>query len=158
MSAPRRLAVFNWGRLRYDWDDPRVADFADNLDRVNAVAERAPGFVWYLPGDEMEAAQLDPDGPLGGDPRLACTLSVWETIAQLKDFAFATIHNRFYRRREEWFDADQGPRLVMWHIAADHRPDVAEAMERRAVLEHRGETAEAFGWAWAAQHEEGVTV
>lgn len=153
MSGGVHLAVFNWGRLRYAWEDPRVADFADNLDRVNAIAERAPGFVWYLPGDEMEAAQLDPDGPLGGDPRLACTLSVWESVARLKEFAFGTIHKVFYQRREEWFDGDQGLRLVMWHIKAGERPDVAEAMARRALLERKGETTDAFGWAFAAKTE-----
>jgi len=49
MKAAMHLAEFNIGTLRYDWDDPRAADFADNLDRVNAVAQRSKGFVWQLP-------------------------------------------------------------------------------------------------------------
>jgi len=61
------LAEFNLGVLKYDWDDPRVADFANNLTLVNDIAQRSPGYVWHLPGDEMEAAQLDTFGL--GKPR-----------------------------------------------------------------------------------------
>ena len=62
------LAEFNIGTLRYDWDDPRVADFQNNLDKVFAIAERSAGYVWHLKGPEMEAAQLDRTGPLGEIP------------------------------------------------------------------------------------------
>ena len=33
------VAQMNWGVLRADWEDPAVAEFVDNLDRVNAVAD-----------------------------------------------------------------------------------------------------------------------
>ncbi|WP_370282130.1 DUF3291 domain-containing protein [Pseudooceanicola sp.] len=46
MSAPiRHIAEFNIGILRHGWDDPRIADFVNGLDRVNALAHRSPGFV-----------------------------------------------------------------------------------------------------------------
>ena len=49
MTAPtHHLAEFNIGTLKHDWDDPRVADFANNIDRVNAIAQRSPGFVWQF--------------------------------------------------------------------------------------------------------------
>lgn len=57
------LAEFNFGTLKYAWDDPRLRDFQDNLDRVNGLAERASGFVWMLPSDAMSTAQDDPDDP-----------------------------------------------------------------------------------------------
>jgi len=44
MSATH-IAQLNVGRLLYPVDDPRIAEFRDNLDRVNAIAERSPGFV-----------------------------------------------------------------------------------------------------------------
>ena len=67
MSAKRayHVAQFNWGVLIDDWDTPTVAEFQDNLDRVNALAMRSPGYVWHMPSDEMEASQMDPDGSLG---------------------------------------------------------------------------------------------
>ena len=46
MTEPRHLAQLNIGRLRYPTDDPRMAGFMNNLDFVNAIAERTPGFVW----------------------------------------------------------------------------------------------------------------
>ena len=143
------LAEFNRGVLRYDWDDPRIKDFADGLDLVNALAARSPGFVWRLGDDEMEAAQSDPQGPLGGNPRLASTLSVWQDVASLERFVWKTVHKVFYDRRGEWFAPGQGLRLVLWWVPAGHRPTVAEAAERFDRLETSGDSAEAFGWQYA---------
>ena len=142
------LAEFNRGILRHDWDDRRVADFVRALDRVNGVAQRAPGFVWMLGAEAMERAQTDADGPLGADPRLASTLSVWTGAQALHDFAYRTAHRRFLDRGAEWFLASDGPRLVMWRIPEGHRPSVAEAADRFARLAAEGETEHAFGWDW----------
>ena len=49
------LAQLNIGRIRYSLDDPRMADFVNNLDRVNAIAEHTPGFVWRLQDDSGNA-------------------------------------------------------------------------------------------------------
>ena len=43
--ANHHLAQLNIGRIRYEISDPRMADFADNLQMVNRLAERTPGFV-----------------------------------------------------------------------------------------------------------------
>lgn len=145
------IAEFNLGRLRYDWADPRVADFVDNLERVYAIAERSPGFVWMLPEDEMERAQLDPDGPLNGDPRVASTLSVWRSVAHLRHFTFDTLHGRFLARGGEWFEPSEGPRLVMWPVAASERPTVAEGVERLQALAEHGPGPSAFDWRWAQE-------
>lgn len=40
-----RLAEINVAHLRYPLDDPRVAEFVDNLEGVNALAEASTGFV-----------------------------------------------------------------------------------------------------------------
>ena len=53
------VAELNIGRLNYPIDDPRMADFVDNLGRVNAMAERMPGFVWRLVGDGSNDGALD---------------------------------------------------------------------------------------------------
>ena len=52
------LAELNIARLKYDLDDPRVADFVNNLDRVNAVAERSEGFVWRLKDEAGNAMSI----------------------------------------------------------------------------------------------------
>lgn len=145
--AGHHIASFNWGVLSYDWDDPRVADFANGLDAVNGLAARSDGFVWRLGDDDMEAAQLDPDGSLGGNPRLASTLSVWRDVPSLEHFVWNTLHKRFYDRKAEWYAPGQGPRLVLWWVPQGHRPTIAEAAARKALLETQGPSADAFGWA-----------
>jgi Domain of unknown function (DUF3291) len=40
------LAQLNIGRLRYEVDDPRMADFTNNLALVNGLAESSAGFLW----------------------------------------------------------------------------------------------------------------
>jgi len=141
------LAEFNLGVLRHDWDDPRIADFADGIEPVMALAERAAGFVWRMPDDEMENEQCDPNGPLGGNPRIASTLSVWRDVASLEDFVWNTVHWQFYDRRAEWHDLTKpGVRLVMWWVPKDHIPTVQESVERLGLLEHHGNTDQAFGW------------
>jgi hypothetical protein len=42
------LAQMNVGTARYDLGDAGMADFMNNLDRINALAETTPGFVWRL--------------------------------------------------------------------------------------------------------------
>ena len=144
--ANHHIAEFNRGVLRYDWDDPRVADFANGVERVNAVAERSDGFVWRVSDEEMEAAQLDPSGPLGGNPRVASTLSVWRDVSSLEAFVWDTVHRVFYQRKTEWFEPGQGLRLVMWWVPVGHRPSVAEAVERFDFLCENGPSEFAFGW------------
>nr|WP_167647949.1 DUF3291 domain-containing protein [Mameliella alba] len=144
------LAEFNIGILRHDWEDPRIAEFRDNLDRVFAVAERSPGYVWHMAEAEMDAAQTDPGGPLGGNPRTASTLSVWRDLPSLEHFVWQTVHRRFYDRRAEWFDAaGQGLRLVMWWVPEGHRPGIAEAADKLQHLAITGESDAAFGWTHA---------
>lgn len=141
------LAEFNIGVLKHDWDDPRVADFQNNLERVFKLAERSPGYVWHMPEEEMEAAQLDTLGPIGGNPRTASTLSVWEDGESLKHFVWNTVHKKFYDRRAEWYDPEAQPtRLVMWWVSEGHRPTIAEAAERLKRFTQLGNTVDAFGW------------
>ncbi len=42
------LAQFNIGKIKHPLDDPRMAGFVDNLDRINALADISPRFVWRL--------------------------------------------------------------------------------------------------------------
>jgi hypothetical protein len=46
--AGYQLAQLNIGVIKGAMDSPVMADFAANLDRINALAESMPGFVWRL--------------------------------------------------------------------------------------------------------------
>ncbi|MBM1309291.1 DUF3291 domain-containing protein [Sulfitobacter mediterraneus] len=144
--AGHHLAELNLGILKYDWDDPRVQDFVNGLDLVNGVAQRAPGFVWMMNEETMDSEQNDPEGAMGGNPRMASTLSVWESVETLEHFVWNTVHKRFYDRKDEWYDMGAALRFVMWWVPEGHRPTMAEAMERFRHLEKHGESDFAFGW------------
>lgn len=156
MSAAMHIAEFNCGRLLHPWGDPRIAPFEDAVAQVNAIAARSPGFVWMSPEAEMDAAQRDPHGPFGGDPRIASTLSVWESVAALASFARDTLHGRFMARGAEWLEPPTGPNFVMWRVVPGVRPTVAEGVRRLERIARDGAGPEAFDWDYAAREEGSV--
>ncbi|WP_425041580.1 DUF3291 domain-containing protein [Primorskyibacter sp. S187A] len=132
------LAEINIARLRHDIDDPRVAEFTENIARINALAERSDGFVWR---NEAETS-----GPIEGDARMIATISVWETAAQLDQFVFGTLHRRFFDKRHGWFDVLDRMGVAMWWVAPGTQPGLSEALARLDHLNTHGDTEEAFGW------------
>lgn len=56
--AGTHIAQLNVGHIRYTTDDPRMAEFMNALDAVNALAERSPGFVWRLKDDTNNATGI----------------------------------------------------------------------------------------------------
>lgn len=136
------LAELNVGYARYPLDDPRMSGFMDNLDRINALAERSPGFVWRLQSDSGNATDLE----VPGDPNMISNMSVWQDTSSLGNFVFNTVHARFYEQRPDWFQAMDRFHFVMWPVAVGHTPTLAEAMARLAHLQSHGSTDHAFGW------------
>ena len=136
------IAQLNIGRFRYPTDDPRMAGFMANLDRINALAERSAGFVWRLKDESNNATAIRP----ARDPTMAVNLSVWESVEALERFVWQTVHKRFYGRRPEWFDKMEGPHFVMWWVEVGHVPTVTEAKERLEYLTAHGPSEHAFGW------------
>ncbi len=134
------IAQFNVARAKFDLKDPRMAEFAVSVDRVNDAADHAPGFVWRLDDDSGYMNSV-PD-----DPRMILNLSVWETIGDLKHYVWNTLHRRFYVRKREWFEVLGGKHFVMWKIQAGERPDLDEGRARLEHLREHGPTLVAFGW------------
>ena len=54
------LAQLNIGIIKGPIDGPVMAEFVANLDRINALAERSPGFVWRLQTEEGNATAIRP--------------------------------------------------------------------------------------------------
>jgi Domain of unknown function (DUF3291) len=138
----QHLAELNIGRLLHPLDDPRMADFADNLDRVNEIADRSEGFVWRLKSDSGNATSIQ----AFDDPRIIINISLWESVDVLERYVWQTVHKRFYGRRHEWFDRFEGPYFVMWWVPVGHRPTVQDALERLQSLKDNGPSDFAFGW------------
>ena len=146
--AGHHLAELNFGELRYDWDDPRVAEFVDGLDMVNAMASRSPGFVWRLSDDDMNKEQTAEGGAFGGIRRMASTLSVWEDAASLEHFFWNTPHRQFYENRAQWHDSVGNSNLVVWWVPVGQKPKVKEGLSRFAQMQGQGQSHSAPCWDW----------
>jgi len=138
----KHLAEFNIGRLRYPLDDPRMADFVNNLDSINSLAERSAGFVWRFKDESGSATNTRPFD----DTQIIVNMSVWESVEALERYVWQTVHKRIYGRRQEWFDKLDGPHIVLWWVPVSHTPTVTEAKERLSHLTQHGPTEHAFGW------------
>ncbi len=136
------IAELNVARLKHDINDPRIADFVNNLNRVNFAAERSQGFVWRLKDEAGNAFSM----PSAGDPMIIPNLSVWTDVESLENFVFKTVHKRIYQRRAEWFEVMERMHFVMWMVPAGHEPALEEALERLDHLNANGPTDHAFGW------------
>ncbi len=138
--AAFELAQVNIGRLKAPIDHPSIKDFADNLDRINQLAESSPGFVWRLKGEGDNATDL----PIGGDPLLIPNMSTWTDIPSLGAYVYRSAHVEIMRRRREWFEPAEGPHMALWWVPTGHRPTLDEAMEKLALLAAQGPTPAAF--------------
>ena len=140
MANQYHLAQVNIARMLYPIDDPQMADFVNNLDPINALADNAPGFVWRLQTDEGNATSIQPYE----DEMIILNMSVWEDIESLKAYVFKSEHVQFVRRRKEWFELFKSTYTALWWVPAGHIPTLQEAKERLAYLDENGETPYAF--------------
>ncbi|MET9486333.1 DUF3291 domain-containing protein [Nocardia sp. NPDC006630] len=136
------LAQLNIGRLVAPEGDPQVAEFYAELDRINAVAEASPGFVWRLvDGESNNATSLR---PYATDPDMLINISTWESRQALFDYVYRSTHMEFLRRRREWFVPLGKTATVLWWVPIGHTPSIEESIQRLEHLEAHGPTPHAF--------------
>jgi hypothetical protein len=142
MSARRfQLAQLNIALPREPLDTPLLEDFVAALGPVNAAADASPGFVWRLATQDGDATAIR----AFGDDRLIVNLSVWESLAALRQFVYSQrAHLDVLRRRREWFEALGESTVVLWWVPAGHRPSIAEAEQRLIALRGDGPSPAAF--------------
>ena len=139
-----QLAQINIGELKAPLDSPELKDFVDNLDRINALAEDSPGFVWRLKGDGNDATALRPMGE-----NIIVNMSVWRDVDSLKDYVYRTAHVEVMKRKREWFMRMAQMHMVLWWVPAGHEPTPAEAVAKLMQLREQGATPAAFTFAKA---------
>jgi len=88
------LAQLNIAKLVAPIDSPVLADFVANLDRINALADRADGFVWRYVTVEGDPKEVE----LFGDGMLV-NMSVWENVEALRTYVYQSGHLEIMRRR-----------------------------------------------------------
>ena len=87
------LAQINISPLLAPLDDPKIAEFVAKLEPINALADKAPGFVWRLTSESGNATDI----VYNDDPFVIVNMSVWESIAALRDFAYKSNHAKVFR-------------------------------------------------------------
>ena len=133
------LAQLNIAKAKEPLESPLMADFVANLDRINALAEQSPGFVWRLKDESGDATAIR---PFGDD--VIVNMSVWTDVASLGYYAFMSAHVEIMRRRNEWFNRMAEAYAVLWWVLEGHQPSTDEAKERLNHLRKFGASPHAF--------------
>ena len=114
--------------------------FRSQLDPINALADRSPGFVWRLQTEDGNATAIRPYD----DERMAINMSVWESLDALQQFVYRSAHIGPLRDRKQWFEPLDGPVLALWWVPVGQIPTVEEAKARLELLKERGPSPDAF--------------
>jgi Domain of unknown function (DUF3291) len=117
-----------------------MAEFAANLERINALADASPGFVWRL---QTEAGDATDIRPFENENQLL-NMSVWRDTESLRQFVYRTAHADILRRRREWFEKISEAFMVLWWVPQGHRPGIPEAIAKLEALRSKGPSPQAF--------------
>ncbi len=125
--------------MKYSIESVEMADFVDNLENINALAEESPGYVWRLQTEDGDATGID---FFGTD--VLVNMSIWENVESLHNFVYKTAHTKIMSRRKEWFHRVEEAYTVLWWAPEGVIPSLDEARSRLELLKSEGSTAEAF--------------
>ncbi|MDO5971507.1 DUF3291 domain-containing protein [Flavivirga aquimarina] len=133
------LAQVNIAKRLAPMDDPIMQDFVNNLDRINALADKSEGFVWRL---------KDEDKDLGAtvfqDDTLLINMSVWKNSKALFDYTYNSAHIEIFKRKKEWFGKMKMKHMAFWYVPKGYEPTFQDAKDRLDYLNKHGETPYAF--------------
>ena len=121
--------------------DAVVDGFYAELDRINAIADAHPGFVWRLQGEgSNDATDLRPTP----DSAFLINMSVWTDPQALFDYVYRTAHVGVMAGRRAWFERMTGAHQALWWIEADDLPTVSDALAKLWLLDNFGPSPQAF--------------
>jgi uncharacterized protein DUF3291 len=146
------LAQLNIAVMKEPLESPAMVDFVTSLERINALAESSPGFVWRLKTEAGDATALR---PLGAETLV--NMSVWRDVESLSQYVYRSAHVEVMKRRREWFHRMGEAFLVLWWVRKDRRPSMEEAVAKLELLRVNGPTAEAFTFRHAFPAPEATT-
>lgn len=135
------IAQINIARIKgVTINDPVMKEFVDNLDLVNGIAEKSKGFVWRLKEDSRDTNNTHPYQ----DEQVIATVSVWESIEDLENFMYTSLHGDFLKRRKEWFQRYGKVSAALWWTAPGQYPTFQEALDKLAHLQQYGPSEKVF--------------
>ena len=94
------LAQLNLAYAIASIDDPLMADFVNNVDRINSLSDNSPGFVWRMKVDDSGESEGE---KVFGSPLFLVNMSVWKNRDSLFHFVYKSGHVDIFRRKKEWF-------------------------------------------------------
>jgi hypothetical protein len=137
------LAQVNIARTKAPLDDPLMRGFVEQLDPINQLAERSPGFVWRLQTQEGDATSIQ----LFADDRIIVNLSVWASYEALKNYVYSGDHLTVLKAKKSWMEKLDTPSLALWWLPAGELPTAQEAKERLERLAKNGPSSTVFTFA-----------
>ena len=137
------IAQLNVAYAKAPLESPEMAEFMNNLDRINELAETSQGFVWRLQDVDGNATSIR----VTQDPRFILNLSVWHSVKDLHHFVFRTDHKEFVRRRDDWFMPSDTASVILWQLNDDTvMPSLDDAFRRLEKFNKIGPSIDAFTW------------
>jgi len=134
------LAQINIAKAKAPIDSPLMAEFVENLDAINSIAEKSNGFVWRLKDESDNASSIK----IYDDDFLIVNMSVWENAESLFQFVYHSNHVKIFKKRKDWFEQMKEMHMALWYTSADSAPTVTEAIKRLDFLRLNGETPFSF--------------
>jgi|GEM_PF-648253 hypothetical protein len=130
------IAQLNIATLLAPIDSPQLSDFVANMDRINALAEESPGFVWRFQTKDGDATGID----------YFCSgktvnLSLWDSIEALHNYVYRSAHVEIIRRKKEWFHKMGEAYMVLWWVPTGHIPSIEEAAQKLSILRYWAQPA-----------------
>ncbi|MGK0427654.1 MAG: 6-phosphogluconolactonase (cycloisomerase 2 family) [Ulvibacter sp.] len=138
-----QLAQLNIAEAIAKMDSPVMADFVNNTDRINAIAEESEGFVWRLIIDYNDDTHVV--NAFNSDSIVA-NMSVWKNRESLFNYVYNSGHVEVFKRKKEWFKEMLKMHMVLWYVNDGHNPTIEEGKERLEYLQKHGESPYAFGF------------
>lgn len=140
------LVQLNIADAQYATEAPEMVGFTGRIEAINALADRADGFVWRMtddgPGDGALALRHE-----GFGPDTLVNMSVWEDIQSLYHFVYKTAHTKVMREERQNFHRLPTEHMVLWWAEEGHIPTLDEAYAKLSLLREKGASPEAFSFA-----------
>ena len=112
-SSVYHLVHANLAFMRASLDDPIMAGFVAQIDKIDAIAHASPGFV-------AQPTPADEGVVFSGTALL--NHSIWESVQSLFEFTYHGHHAQALEQRAAWFEQRDGPNYVLFWVIAGHTP------------------------------------
>lgn len=133
------LAQVNIAKRLAPMDDPIMQDFINNVEHINAIADKAEGFIWRMQDEDKELAV-----EIFQDDALLINISVWKNLESLFDYTYKSGHIEVFKRKKEWFSKMKMVHMAFWYVPEGYEPTFQDAKNRLDYLNKYGDTPYAF--------------